>query len=36
MMFYLSVPLVVPMIESLSQQGVAVMMRALEQMRPVP
>jgi len=36
MMFYLSVPLLVPMIESLSQQGVAVMMRALEQMRPVP
>ncbi len=36
MMFYLSLPLVVPMIESLSQQGVAVMMRVVEQMRPTP
>jgi len=36
MMFYLSLPLVVPMIENLSQQGVAVMMRSLEQMRPTP
>lgn len=36
MMFYLSLPLVVPMIESLSQQGVAVMMRSVEQMRPAP
>jgi flagellar biosynthetic protein FliR len=36
MMFYLSLPLIVPMIESLSQDGVAVMMRALERMRYVP
>lgn len=36
MMFYLSLPLVVPMIESLSQQGVAVMMRVVEQMRATP
>lgn len=36
MMFYLSLPLVVPMIENLSQQGVAVMMRVVEQMRPAP
>ena len=36
MMFYLSLPLIVPMIESLTQEGVAVMMRSLERMRPIP
>lgn len=36
LMLYLSLPLIVPAIESLSHDGVAVMMRMLERMRPVP
>jgi flagellar biosynthetic protein FliR len=35
-MLYLSLPLIVPMMDALSHSGVAVMMRMLEQLRPVP
>lgn len=35
LMFYWSLPLIVPMIDHLGQQGAGVMMRVLEQLRPV-
>lgn len=35
-MLYLSLPLIVPMIDSLAQGGIAAIMRILEQLRPAP
>jgi len=35
-MLYLSLPLIVPMIDTLSQSGIAVIMKILSQMRPGP
>jgi flagellar biosynthetic protein FliR len=36
LMLYLSLPLIVPMIDALAQGGVAAIMRILEQLRPLP
>jgi flagellar biosynthesis protein FliR len=36
LMLYLSLPLIVPMIDALAQGGVAAIMRILEQLRPAP
>lgn len=36
LMMYVSLPLLVPMVDALAQGGVALMMRMLEQFRPVP